>query len=446
MRWRLVPLLMAFVALAQFNRLSITVAGAEQIIRPGFISDQEMGPVYSAFLFLYTAFMMPGGWFIDRFGPRAAWMVVGFGSAAGVALTGLAGYAFSAPWALLAGLFAARSFMGLVSAPLHPAGARLVANWIPPTGVVLANGLVTCSALLGIASTYLVFGALIDAVGWPNAFLVTGGVTFLVSLVWTFAASDYPVGPASRAGLLHGPARLAGPTESAAIQVAPLHSPARLAGPTGITTSPAAPGPEPAAGFLRLLADPSLLCLTLSYGMVGYFQYLFFYWAQYYFKAELKLDNETSRLYTTILSLAMGAGMVLGGALADRVTARWGVRRLAVVPVAGLLLGAATTVCGAYAREVSLLLLSFAAAMLAVGLGEGSFWTAAVRIGGLRGGTAAGILNTGGNAIGLLAPIVTPFVSDSFGWTAALLLAAVACLAGAALWWGVTPGHSDETR
>jgi len=76
--------------------------------------------------------------------------------------------------------------------------------------------------------------------------------------------------------------------------------------------------------------------------------------------------------------------------------------------------------------------------MAAVGSGKGSFWTAAVRIGGARGGTAAAILNTGGNAVGLLAPVVTPAIAEHFGWQAGLVLASVVCVGGAALWWGVT--------
>src|SRR5207249_8849032 len=86
MRWRIVPLLMVFVALAHFNRISITVAGTERLIGPDRISPTRMGLVYSAFLVVYTALMVPGGWFIDRFGPRTAWVVVGFGSAAGTLL------------------------------------------------------------------------------------------------------------------------------------------------------------------------------------------------------------------------------------------------------------------------------------------------------------------------------------------------------------------------
>jgi len=304
MSWRIVPLLMVFVALAHFNRVSISVAGAEQIIRPGFLSETQMGLVYSSFLLLYTICMVPGGWFIDHFGPRAAWMVLGFGAAAGVALTGLVGLVFTQPALLLLGLLVVRSLLGMSNAPLHPAGARLVANWVPPTGVALANGLVTFAACIGMASTYVVFGMLIDRFGWPHAFLVTSGVTLLVALIWSLASSDHP------------------PEVTA-----PDRSPALESG-----------------RFTALLGNRSLLCLTLSYGAVGYFQYLFFYWAQFYFEKVLEYPKDVGRRNASMLTLAMGAGMVLGGWLSDRAMARWGpLRGLAAVPVAGLLLGAAAT-------------------------------------------------------------------------------------------------------
>ncbi len=185
-------MLMLVAALAHFNRISITLAGAEQIIRPGFISQTQMGLVYSSFLLLYTLCMIPGGWFIDRCGPRAAWLVLCFGSVVGVALTGLVGLAFTQALPLLLGLLVVRSLLGVANAPLHPSGARLIANWVPDRGVALANGLVNGAACVGMASTYVVFGMLIDRFGWPRAFLVTSGATLLVALIWSFAASDYP--------------------------------------------------------------------------------------------------------------------------------------------------------------------------------------------------------------------------------------------------------------
>jgi MFS family permease len=449
MSWRIVPLLMLVVALAHFNRIAISVAGAERIIRPGFVSETEMGFVYSSFLVVYTICMIPGGWFIDRFGPRAGWLVLGFGSAAGVALTGVVGMAFTTAAPLLLGLITVRALTGMVSAPLHPSGARLVSNWVPPQGVALANGLVTFAACVGMASTYVVFGMLMDLLGWPQAFLAVSGVTLLVGVLWYLLATNYPPEIAARAKALltHEPSVRR--ERDSRIEAAKTDSPVSLPPPEreqSITEQGSSAEsfpredekPSELGRFLSLLGNPSLICLTLSYGAVGYFEYLFYYWAQFYFEKVLMLPKDVSRANSSVLLLAMGAGMVAGGWLSDRALARFGFRRgLAIVPVAGFLLGALATVAGLARTSVAEILLCFAVAMAAIGACEGPFWTAAIRIGSARGGTAAAILNTGGNAVGLLAPVVTPALAEYFGWQVGLALASIVCVLGAALWWGV---------
>jgi MFS transporter, ACS family, D-galactonate transporter len=406
MRWRIVPMLMLFAALAHFNRVSISVAGTDKIIRKDYITPTQMGAVYSAFLVLYTLFMTPGGWFIDRFGPRVAWLVVGFGSALGVALTGLVGLKYTEPAALLVGLFIVRSLLGAVYAPLHPAGARLAATWIPPSSVALVNGLITGSACVGIALTYPLFGALTDRLGWQSACLVAAAFTFLIAVAWAVVGSDHPPGAPERDAAGRSP-------PSRFLSVAWLEEWAR---------------------------NRSLVYLTISYAMFGYFQYLFFYWAQFYFEDVLHLSKGTSRLNSSLLTLAMAGGMVVGGWLSDRAKVKFGLRwGLAVVPVAGMVLGALASAVGPLFRDAAATTACFAVAMAAVGSAEGSYWTAAVRLGGRRGGTAAAILNTGGNAGGLLSPFLTPWIAEHFGWQAGLAVSSAVCFAGAVYWLGVNP-------
>src|SRR5690349_9721674 len=88
---RLVALLVGFTFVGHFNRISISVAGAEKIIPGELIDKERMGWVYFAFLLVYTACMIPGGWAIDRFGGRAALAAMGVCTAGLVAATGLAG-------------------------------------------------------------------------------------------------------------------------------------------------------------------------------------------------------------------------------------------------------------------------------------------------------------------------------------------------------------------
>src|SRR5262245_45855875 len=126
--------MMAFVALAHFNRVSMAVTGTEQIIPSGLISETKMGVVYSAYLLPYTLFMIPGGWFIDRFGPHRAWVVAGFGAAVFVALTGVAGLL----WTPSAELKTEVGIVGGGTAVVALLGAYGVALW---WGLLVVRGL-----------------------------------------------------------------------------------------------------------------------------------------------------------------------------------------------------------------------------------------------------------------------------------------------------------------
>src|SRR5438045_7587653 len=86
-RWRVLPLLMAFAFLCHFNRVGMSVAGTERLMDDFHFSSDQMGLVYSAYLFVYTLLMIPGGWLIDRVGPRKALGMMGIASAGLVMLT-----------------------------------------------------------------------------------------------------------------------------------------------------------------------------------------------------------------------------------------------------------------------------------------------------------------------------------------------------------------------
>lgn len=417
--WRAILLLMAVVATAHFNRLGMSVAGAERIIPQAGITTTRMGWVYTAFLLVYTLCMIPGGWVVDRFGPRLALLVVCGGSALFTALTAVVGWTWREPLALWIGLLIVRSLMGMTNASLHPSAARAVFGWVPPSAVSLTNGLVSAAACGGMAASYLVVGKLIDWFDWPGAFLIASGWTIALALAWAaWIKEDRP-----KSGRHDVTASESGVSPSSARDT-------QSAQPTLIT----------------LVADRSLICLTASYAALGYFQYLFFYWMEYYFDTALHFDTSTSRLLSTVMILAMGVGMVVGGWLADRAD-EWRPLRFPhrVVPIAGMLAGAAALLAGLLTPLPNVTIGCFIVSMAAAGMCEGSFWTNAVAVGRSRGGTAAAIMNTGGNAGGLLAPVVTPYIANSFGQQVGWSLAVATCLVGAVLWcWIDAPEPRDS--
>jgi MFS family permease len=360
---------------------------------------------------------------------RAALAVMGFGLVLFGALTGLVGASHRllaqlpakvdvAGWSLAMPLFlflVVRSLMGVFATPMYPAAANAIGHWVPARRRGWANGLVQGSAVLGIASTPLVVGTLIAWFDWPQTFLILAVGTGLLIIVWALYATDRP-------------------EQHPAVNYAER---ALIATEDGPRTWQAAAQP---GGWLRLLTNRSLICLTLAYAAVGYFEYLFFFWMDYYFKDQLKLPDELRRTYAGIPFLAMAVGMASGGWISDRLERVYGHRLgRAIVPVVGMLLGAVFLVVGIVVRQPEQIVACFAVALAGVGSAEAPTWTTSVELGGRRGGTAAGICNTGGNAGGLVAPILTPFVAKEYGWPTAIALGSAVCVVGLLLWKWIDP-------
>src|SRR5206468_361783 len=132
------------------------------------------------------------------------------------------------------------------------------------------------------------------------------------------------------------------------------------------------------SGWVHLLSNRSLLLLTISYGTVGYFEYLLFYWMEQYFKKELHLDTDQSRLFATIPPLAMVVTMPLGGWLSDQLVPRLGHRRgRSLVPVIAMIASAIFLLAASFARQPVASLVLFTLASGAIGATEGPFWTTA---------------------------------------------------------------------
>jgi ACS family glucarate transporter-like MFS transporter len=428
--WRVVVLLMVVVGLGHFNRIAISVAGAERIIRENGIDATRMGQVYSAFLLFYTLAMVPAGWLIDRFGARGTLIAFCLGSALFVAATAGVGLLSSSALSLWLGLLVVRSLMGFVNAPLHPAAAGMVFAHVPPRAKSLANGLVTFAACAGISATYYGFGELIDRLSWPTAFVVTAWITLAVAAIWTWGTRRLP----TRADDL----------------------PHSLAISTDQTRSVAIERP-PAATTVMLRRG--VIWLALSYACLGYFQYLFFYWIQYYIGTIRHLGDDVSRRYSTFITLTMGLGMIAGGWLADRAAgADSSLARRRLVPLLGMIASGLVFEVGAASGDATIMLATFTLSAGLLGMCEAAFWTTIVELGAPRGGLAAAVMNFGGNAGGLFSPVVTPWLSEqlgatygtSVGWRASLTVAGAVSILGALMWIGVKsprmPDHRIESH
>lgn len=419
-RWRIIALLMALSFLSWFNRVNISTAYTEQIRHQTTITEEEIGMVGTAFFLVYACFMTPGGWFSDRFGTRLSLGLMGIGLGVFAALTGGMGLLFTTSLSLLVSLFVVRSVMGIFAAPMYPAASGRIADWFPLNQRAIANGPVQGAAALGMAFTPLLFGPLMTRVGWPNAFLIAGGVTGAIGLLWLWYARNRP---AEHPSVNNSELAL---IEAGSLPLADdeLSSVARAG----------------SAAWRTLLRNRSLVLLTISYAAICYFEYLFNFWEQHYFSKVRGVSVETSRVYPLATKLSMAAGMFLGGVLTTLLVRRFGVRwGLVVVPVGGMLAGAVLLLIAIQTEEADQMVIWLCLAQAAVGATEAPQWTIAVELGGRNGATAAGIFNTGGNLGGSLAPYGTPFISNLLGWKAGIATASVVLLIGLSLWLWIDP-------
>ncbi len=411
-RWLIVAMLVSLVFLAHFNRASISVAGTEKFIGVDKLSAVEMGRVYFVFLLIYTIGMLPGGWLIDHLGTRWAMTAMGLGLGFCAAMTGVLGWFGLAIYALYLPLLLIRGLAGAACVPLHPGAARSVSLWIPISRRSTANGLVTGGALVGIALSYPVFGWMMDRIDWPAAFVIAGAALMICALIWFVLSADDPAS--------HRRSNLA--------------ERQLVVKEVGLVPRTRATLPE----VLELFRNRSLVLLTLSYGALSYVQYLFFNWIEYYLEEEMHLPKSESREASFIILISMAIGMACGGWVSDRLC-RWlghsiGCR---IMAFAGMGLCAVFSLLGVATKEPQSVVWCFSLSLGSLGLCEGIFWTTAPALEKRSGGLACALLNTGGNGVGMFAPLLTPMIAEAFGWSSAVVVACVVCTIGGMLWLGI---------
>jgi MFS family permease len=378
--------------MSYFDRTIMSIAGP-QMIRDFGISPPQMGSIYSAFVLGYALLMIPGGHLTDRIGPRRTLMLMGLLSAALTGSTIIAGKpGLGTLIGIVPALFMVRLGLGITTAPLYPACARMTANWTPMVYHARVQALIIAGSSVGASISPFVFTWIMLKSNWRMPFLAAAFATTGLTVCWLWFARDYPA------------ARRPKPTNRVVLS---------------------------SQSWVALFRDRNLLLITLAYGALGYFQYIFFYWMYYYFGEVLHLGTDASARYTTILFITEGAIMPLGGIVSDHLTRLYGPqfgRR--IVPIAGLCLAAAFMYFGTFSAGVA----AVACLSLAFGLAascEGPFWATVTELAGDRVGAASSILNTGAQVGGFFAPILTPLIASHAGWAWGLHVGSLVAVCGA---------------
>lgn len=407
-RFRILGLLfvMSLVNYLLRNNLSIAIPS----IRDEYgYSSTELGWILGSFNFTYALFQVPGGVFGDRLGARRAMAIIAVTWSVLTFLTGFAPAvcAASAAGSLVA-LVAVRLLMGVANAPIFPVMTSAIRIWFPVGGWAFPNAMSSVGLVLGQAALGPVVSALIVAFGWRESFYVLAPLGLLVGAWWYWYARDTPAA-------------------HSATTPAELELIAR--GRDELREEPLRRG-----DWRRVLARRDVLALAASYFCMNYVFYIFAQWLFTYLIEERGFSLlESGVLYA--MPFVVGAALAAaGGLVCDTLCRRHGVRfGCRATGITGLTLVAAFLVAGTQAANpyvaVALLSLCFGCTQFT----EGAYWSAVTYAGGAQTATAGGIMNTGGNAAGFLAPAVGAMV-DYLGWGPTLASGSAFALAGAGLW------------
>ncbi|GMA65736.1 MFS transporter [Alicyclobacillus fastidiosus] len=174
---RYIILFMLFLstALNYLDRTNISVA-APFLKNDLHLNSVVLGLVMSAFGWTYAFMQIPGGWILDRLGPRLTY---------GLGLIIWSLFTFFQAFAKGFGsLFGLRLGLGLSEAPAFPTNNRLVATWFPKQERALATGIFTAGEYVGLAFLTPVLAWIVAAFSWHTIFIVTGILGLLFVPVW----------------------------------------------------------------------------------------------------------------------------------------------------------------------------------------------------------------------------------------------------------------------
>lgn len=420
-RFYLSFLLFILSGVAFLDRTNISIAGL-QISSEYGLGNQHLGWIFSAFLVGYAGFQIPAGWLAARFGPRRVlalgvlwWGVV-------TELTALLPTNMSHAVAVLIGI---RFFLGAGESVVYPAANQFVARWIPQQERGFVNGLIFAGVGAGSGLTPPLLTWLIGNHGWRAAFWFSAAIGILAGIIWWYAARDTPeehpaVSPAELQEIQSG-------LEAYQVHPASTNTPARKLDSAGIS-------------WEAIFHRRDLAALMVGYFSFGYIAWIFFSWFFLYMAQVRGLDLKASARYSMLPFLSMTVFCLVGGALSDRLTRKYGLRVGRCVLAAGaLFLTAAFLLIGSQAHSPSLAGIILAGGAGTLYLSQSSFFSVSVDIAGRSSGVFSSIVNMGGQIGGAVTASLTPWIAQHFGWTSSFGAAAVLALIGGLCWFMVHP-------
>jgi len=405
-RWYILLLISLMYLITYLDRVNISTAAP--VISQEFGFDKvTMGVIFSAFVWAYAMFQVPGGWLGDRFGPRTVlttivtyWSIM---TAATAAATGSLSFII------------VRFLFGVGEGGAFPVATRAMQLWYPRGERGFVQGITHSASRAGAAIAPPIVLFIMTSFGWRSVFYVCGAIGIVWALWWVIAYRNLPEEHAlvNEAELAH----IRGVDEQGKVKQPNIERTASV--PWG-----------------TLLASPNMWAIMCAYFTYVYCLWIFLTWLPSYL---IEARHFTLIKGGLLASLPLWAGVLgdtVGGLASDGLLKLTGNTKIArrSVAIVGMLGCCACIVPAALTEDAYVAVFCLTGAMFFLECTIGPSWSVPMDVGGKFSGTVSGMMNMAGNIGGALSPLVFGVLVQYGSWQAPFIVAASLLVIGSLVW------------
>ena len=405
-RWVVLLLLCLMYLITYLDRVSLANTAGPIMNEYGF-NKVTMGIIFSAFIWAYALFQVPGGWLGDRFGPRKVLSVImAYRTVIAILTTGAMG--FASFWGI-------RFALGVGEAGAFPTATRAMQMWFPRDERGFVQGVSHAASRLGAAVGPPIAVAIMLHYGWRSVFYVIGALSLLWSILYLVMYRNMPeeTSLVSRAEL----ARIRGLDEKGEIKKANIQK-------------------RPKVPWNILLKHGNMWAVMCAYATYIYSLWFFLSWLPSYLVEYRHFTVIKTGLFASMPLMAGVIGDAFGGWLTDKLllktnNLKFARRSVAIVAMLGC--GTATLFAAMSASPFTAVY-CLTVAMFFLEMTIGPAWAVPMDIGGEFSGTVSGMMNMGGQFVGALSPTIFGYLVSRGSWVAPFVVSAGLLFVGAAIW------------
>jgi sugar phosphate permease len=405
-RWVVLVLLCLMYLITYLDRVSLASTALQIRAEYGF-SKVTMGVIFSAFIWSYALFQVPGGWLGDRFGPRKVLSVImAYRTLIAVMTTTAVG--FKSLWGI-------RFLLGVGEAGAFPTATRAMQMWYPRDERGFVQGVSHAASRLGAAIGPPLAVAIMIHYGWRSVFYVIGVLSLMWSLLYLLTYRNMPEENkrVSHAEL----ARIRGVDEKGEIKQANIQK-------------------RPKVPWSVLLKHSNMWAVMCAYAAYIYSLWFFLSWLPSYLVEYRKMSLIKMGFFASLPLLAGVVGDTFGGWLTDKLLVktnnlRFARRSVAIVAMLGC---GASILVAALTAKPNTAVYCLTSAMFFLEMTIGPAWAVPMDIGGEFSGTVSGMMNMGGQIVGALSPTVFGILVANGSWVAPFVVSACLLFVGAGIW------------